>query len=592
MEELKEQRYEEIAEIPEKVSAQNTIDSDNDTPVSDGDKDGNFEELTASIERKASPTVIEDDYRDNAPGRPERKSGNLNISSAIKEKIPDDFNLEDIGAIDLQEAEKIANENILVLTEEDLIEGLDDFELVPLSDDDQKEELAAPKREITRKAPEKHVIKEKVKERVVKPETVKFEDSSRSADEYDVEISEAPGSAAKSESTAEISEGDIETADVINLNDLFDSDKASIKTSGTRTRSDLRRTEQPTSLSKSALRSSLDRQQRAAAGTEDERQEQVRMETLPDQFKALETSRRDVLFIDDSRVIKEKIDSNRIFEENELEKITSDIIEVIEGKTKLYREADVDEDKELVAHMLTGIAPVFEDLLLEFEDEYKYIDEEIDFIHTILTQDDYSDYIRYIDEYHGIKSKKEVSTAIDLVGLTRDEVGGVEEKLFSEEYKDVNLYEIFDFFKRDYSGPGRASIRKDCTYILPTAESLLPEEKISIESDISSGSALIFEEDIDDIRELFVKTAGAEKAQKVKVIDEVFDITDQVVIIDDELDIDRFAKQFPSKRPNDVKKLLKYLDGLFEKLPRETLKKFIDSEYFDLYIKVLTELGV
>ena len=46
------------------------------------------------------------------------------------------------------------------------------------------------------------------------------------------------------------------------------------------------------------------------------------------------------------------------------------------------------------------------------------------------------------------------------------------------------------------------------------------------------------------------------------------------------------------KRPNDVKKLLKYLDGLFEKLPRETLKKFIDSEYFDLYIKVLTELGV
>ena len=501
MEELKEQRYEEIAEIPEKVSAQNTIDSDNDTPVSDGDKDGNFEELTASIERKASPTVIEDDYRDNAPGKPERKSGNLNISSAIKEKIPDDFNLEDIGAIDLQEAEKIANENILVLTEEDLIEGLDDFELVPLSDDDQKEELAAPKREITRKAPEKHVIKEKVKERVVKPETVKFEDSSRSADEYDAEISEAPGSAAKSESTSEISEGDIETADVINLNDLFDSDKSSIKSSEARTRSDLRRTEQPTSLSKSALRSSLDRQQRAAAGTEEERQEQVRMETLPDQFKALETSRRDVLFIDDSRVIKEKIDSNRIFEENDLEKITSDIIEVIEGKTKLYREADVDEDKELVAHMLTGIAPVFEDLLLEFEDEYKYIDEEIDFIHTILTQDDYSDYIRYIDEYHGIKSKKEVSTAIDLVGLTRDEVGGVEEKLFSEEYKDVNLYEIFDFFKRDYSGPGRASLSKDCTYILPTAESLLPEEKISIESDISSGSALIFEEDIDDIRE-------------------------------------------------------------------------------------------
>ena len=38
--------------------------------------------------------------------------------------------------IDLQEAEKIANESILILSEDDLIEGIDDFELVPLKDDD------------------------------------------------------------------------------------------------------------------------------------------------------------------------------------------------------------------------------------------------------------------------------------------------------------------------------------------------------------------------------------------------------------------------------------------------------------------------
>ncbi len=155
-------------------------------------------------------------------------------------------------------------------------------------------------------------------------------------------------------------------------------------------------------------------------------------------------------------------------------------------------------------------------------------------------------------------------------------------------------------------------------------------ERDSIESDVSSGSALIFEEDIhditeqlakrsgkteDEIRELVERTFGAddlmespthetqavagdEKAGLTSAAGEsappaeLFDITDRVVILDSEADVDRFVKEFPSGKQMNIKMLLKYLDGLFETLPEEIIKKFASSEYFELYLKVLNELGV
>ena len=72
----------------------------------------------------------------------------------------------------------------------------------------------------------------------------------------------------------------------------------------------------------------------------------------------------------------------------------------------------------------------------------------------------------------------------------------------------------------------------------------------------------------------------------------VFDITDRVVILDDKEDVERFISGFPEQKQMNIKMLLRYLDGLFERLPEETIKKFASSDYFDLYLKVLNELGV
>jgi hypothetical protein len=52
------------------------------------------------------------------------------------------------------------------------------------------------------------------------------------------------------------------------------------------------------------------------------------------------------------------------------------------------------------------------------------------------------------------------------------------------------------------------------------------------------------------------------------------------------------VKEFPYEKQVDLKKLLKYLDGLFEKLPEYVVRNFADSEYFDMYVNVLNEVGI
>ena len=75
------------------------------------------------------------------------KSPSNNIHEDLKEKngtkFPGKFDLSIIGKIDLLEAEKIAKEEVIFLTEADLIEGLEDFELVPIKNyrDDSKTDM-------------------------------------------------------------------------------------------------------------------------------------------------------------------------------------------------------------------------------------------------------------------------------------------------------------------------------------------------------------------------------------------------------------------------------------------------------------------
>ena len=212
--------------------------------------------------------------------------------------------------------------------------------------------------------------------------------------------------------------------------------------------------------------------------------------------------------------------------------------------------------------------------------------------------------------------------------------------LFKEEFKDVNLHDRYSLYEFDRDARAGGKGDRQYRYLLPAEESLYDFERDSIESDVSASSALIFEEDVQHIREQLRKRTGKTDAEVVDMVERSFmekeaaeethgeapaeekpaeapapvepprvrepvsstpvippvepyyDITDRVVILEDKADVERFVRTFPEPKQVNIKMLLKYLDGLFERLPEDIIRKFASSDYFNLYLKVLNELGV
>lgn len=108
------------------------------------------------------------------------------------------------------------------------------------------------------------------------------------------------------------------------------------------------------------------------------------------------------------------------------------------------------------------------------------------------------------------------------------------------------------------------------------------------------------DQNYDNVEKDFIKdNTESEKAIVINAENEnndendIIDITERVVIIESNDDVNKFImNNIDNAKQDNMKKLLSYLDGLFEKLPEDVIKKFADSEYFDLYVKVMNDLGV
>ena len=96
------------------------------------------------VERETTHDLMADTREENhtiAEGRERNESTiTIEITDTIKNKLSKNFELPELGAIDLREAEKIANEDVLLLNEDDLIEELEDFDLVPLEGLNEKKQ--------------------------------------------------------------------------------------------------------------------------------------------------------------------------------------------------------------------------------------------------------------------------------------------------------------------------------------------------------------------------------------------------------------------------------------------------------------------
>ncbi len=642
----------------------------------------------------------------------------IELPESVKKKLPRDFNIDEIGKIDLREAESIASEDILFINENEIIEGLEDFELIPEktpgpampgdADDGDKSSIGdwGKVRERTfRDIPGPHAgTNELASDRDRKiPGSSPAEEARQGAGvqadsrapgygddakrgviasrEAIGDGGETPQQALDQEKTAS-REGYVERDDEYVIWDMPDEeiDSAGVSkkageekqaaghaavdarepmretpaddVSGTQqdddevviSREEL--TERPGPLRETGGKKMAPAERPEADGAPSAGAAPAARRPLgpeaPDDgtgpiihqgaARAPQGEAGTVVFVDDRTGAAEG-DTTGVADDGELDRIISGIVRFDEGPAYVLGEADVEEDRERIAVLTDDLAQVDEELFVDLD--YKYGDEELDYIHTAIAEEDYGDYIREIDEFFGTKGGRTVPARVELLGMTADEFDTIEDLLFKAEFKDIHLYDRYQMYEFDRgSMEERAKGSKSCRYLLPAENSIRDMERDSIESDISAGSALIFEEDVEEIRAqlkrrtgksdaeiaaMFERAMNAERAaelpppdagQVAAVVDgsheemrggqleketapeSMFDITDRVVILEDKADVERFISGFPEGKQMNIKMLLKYLDGLFEKLPEETIKKFASSDYFDLYLKVLNELGV
>jgi hypothetical protein len=317
-------------------------------------------------------------------------------------------------------------------------------------------------------------------------------------------------------------------------------------------------------------------------------------DVIPEGIRKIEDINSTVSFIDDELVDRGEEEKNSIFEENQLESIKLRLNEILGNPVKIFEESDIDDDQNRIPHASISLPEYDESLELEFEtDDYRFRDDELDFVDSAVFEEDYPKYIRNIDDLYGIRKRKEITRAVEILGLNESEIEFIEDRLYHDDYEGVNLDEIFSLIR--FYGPGSKEadlLERYCNYLLPESSSLFEDEKRSIEEDVSSRGALIFEENVKDIERKLGREVEIYETPVVSVSEKVGDITDRIVIIEDEFDVDRFVKEFPDEKQVDLKKLLKYLDGLFEKLPEDVVRNFADSEYFDMYVNVLNEVGI
>lgn len=108
---------------------------------------------------------------------------------------------------------------------------------------------------------------------------------------------------------------------------------------------------------------------------------------------------------------------------------------------------------------------------------------------------------------------------------------------------------------------------------------LREEELEDIESEIAAEPSLIIEERLDDIYERL------SECRRTGI-----DITDSVVLLNTDRDIERLLNSKVPLETADLRRLLNHFDSLIGKLPDNERESFARSEYFSLYLHVMNQL--
>ncbi len=608
--------------------------------------------VAPDVDRQADKKTQADEFEEEtmvskgekeAVARAEKDILTFEIPDDVREKTTEAFELGEWEAIDLGEAEKIANEDILFLREDDLIEELEEFDLMPVTAESVKKKKPAKPETSSPSPPDKNAgtaVKEPEKpgddgtkktatgtivsgsghpsragekplaenpefipeigvgEIVIEPELEERAAPAAKGDVISVSMEDTgPGEREEIDDGVRGGDKSVERAgvEVAHIKDTENEIHAiDIDEEGevvtVRLEDAARTTEMPRPAGKERMTEYTPPPEPSLPAPAPRVAAAITRESIPEELLRFESPAGGAVFIDDELVDKKPAEKPSIFEVSELERITSEIVEIIEGEARVLVEADVADDRDRIASVMKGQTPAFEDLLIDMEGEYSFKDEEMDVIDNAFAAEDYGRYIGAIDEFAESGSEKSISSAVELLGLDAGELGSMEQISFLKEYEKIDVDGILASVQAGMDQPaGDLEILKRCTYVVPTKNSILEEERESIEEDISSGSALLLEESVDELRGRLDDI----RARRCASPEEGFpDISDSVIIIENGRDIERFVESMPEGKRDVMRKLLKYLDGLFERLPEDVIKKFAKSEYFDLYSKVMNDLGV
>jgi hypothetical protein len=182
------------------------------------------------------------------------------------------------------------------------------------------------------------------------------------------------------------------------------------------------------------------------------------------------------------------------------------MVDVSDGKFLIIDE--IAEPHERIEYILDD-SKIYdaESLALLFKEERFMDDTDFDFIDNAILRDDYTVYIQEIDEYLRSREVLSGSEVYEILGLLPEEIHDIDEKLFGYYYKEFDDEYELEFISPELSFFDKGFIKKkELSYFINDEASLLEDEKRSIEDDITSESAIIFEEDIAEIKRLLEET--------------------------------------------------------------------------------------
>jgi hypothetical protein len=555
------------------------------------------------------------------------------------------FDMSILGKIDLAEAEKIASEEVLFLSEADLIDGLEDFELVPVKNYRQEAESPVSSNSIVKNEVSIETKASNVESEPLFMSEISIEDDFSAVTETIRDENDQLNDFIVNTNIPLVSEDIVIENSIIEASSITDSAVKDLATDNTFYKSGIEEittqsqkkhdpadgelTYEDTPFTESSERIDkiihidtiefIPESNDAIPDAKKLFSIKINEETLDAQLfsilndaaftkideKALEKYNETDIdlkcrFADDQFLNKKIQEDTVSYNEDLLTERLVKMIEVADGKMELLEiTAKEGEYSSYILEDYTLYSSEKFDIV--FKEEVFYTDSDFEFIENAIIRDDFTKYIHEIDDYFESEDSLIQSEISEILGLIPDEKEYIEDKLFGDYYKKFDLdNEIdfikpeIDFFRSNYSGA------KNLNYFTTIENSISEEEKISIEEDISSANAIVFEENISEIEEIllrdfnYVPEAVIEKVFKKDVtlpVEEIPDITDKIIILEDKDKLFELVSEFPDKHENLIK-LLSYLDGLFEKLPEEVIRKFAESEYFDLYSKVLKEIGV